>query len=136
MNKLSPDGPLRSTIERAPYVWMPHGVLRVAAYADREGFNSKIYDISSLRGSDDEIRKNFKKFKPDVVGLGGSLTHCYPNVKRISKILRDLYPDVWIITGAITASANVILAKTETVICVVMGNTFLEIIKLYKIKSK
>ena len=114
-----PDGPLSGTIEKPQYVWMPHGVLRVAAHIDRNGYSTEIYDISSLRGTDDEIKKNFQKVNPDVVGLGGSLTHCYPNLKRISKILRSLYPNVWIVIGgAITASANVILGKTETDICV------------------
>jgi len=116
----APDGPLSRTQEKSSYVWMPHGVLRVATYVERNGFSTDIYDINTLRGTDEEIKKKFKKVKPDIVGLGGSLSHCYPNIKRISRILRETFPNVWIITGgAITASANVILAKTETDICVI-----------------
>ena len=50
-----------------------------------------------------------------MVGLSATLSHCYPNVKRITKILRELFPDIWIVVGGhLTGSANVILNKTET----------------------
>ena len=62
----------------------------------------------------------FKKLKPTVVGLSCSLSHCYPNTIRISRILRQLFPDIWIVVGGhITSSANVILKRTETDICIV-----------------
>ena len=140
-----PDGPLWSTIESdllnggdqtQANVWMPHGVLRIARFIETKGYPCDIYDISSLRGSDDEIIKNLKKIKPTVIGLGAGLTHCYPNLKRLSKIIRKLFPDAWIITGgAITSSANVILTRTETDICVV-GDGELPFIKLLEYIDK
>ena len=122
-----PDGPLSGTIEpnlkednSANYVFAPLGILRVAAYIEKNNFETEIYDINSTRGTDEDLIKNFKRIKPDVIGLSGPLTHCYPNLKRITKILRKLFPDSWLITGgAITASANVILEKSHTDICVV-----------------
>ena len=54
------------------------------------------------------------------MGLSATLSHSYPSVKHISKILRQLFPDIWIVVGGhITSSANVILNRTETDICVV-----------------
>ena len=65
-----------------------------------------------------------------MVGLSAPLSHCYPNVKRISKILRDLFPDIWIVVGGhLTGSANVVLRKTETDICVV-GDGEIPFVKL------
>ncbi len=73
-----------------------------------------------MRGTDEELIKNFKKAQPTVVGLSGIFSQSYPNLKRVSKILRELFPDIWIIAGGhVTASANVILNKTETDICVI-----------------
>ncbi len=65
-----------------------------------------------------------------MVGLSATLSHCYPNVKRISKILRELFPDIWIIVGGhLTGSSNVVLRKTETDICVV-GDGEIPFVKL------
>jgi len=65
-----------------------------------------------------------------VVGLSAPLSHCYPNVKRIIKILRELFPDIWIVVGGhLTGSSNVILRKTEADICVV-GDGEIPFVKL------
>jgi radical SAM superfamily enzyme YgiQ (UPF0313 family) len=65
-----------------------------------------------------------------VVGLSAPLSHCYPNVKRIAKILRELFPDIWIVVGGhLTGSSNVVLYKTETDICVV-GDGEIPFVKL------
>lgn len=141
-----PDGPLHNTIEThlssddttQSHVWMPHGVLRIEAYMKQNGYDcNEIYDIGNLRGDDATIINNLKKIKPPtVVGLGAGLTHCYPNLKRISKIVRDLFPDCWVVTGgAITSSANVILNKTDVDICVV-GDGEIPFLKFVKYIEK
>ena len=79
----------------------PLGILRISSYLEKNGYSSDIYDINNLRPSDEELIKNFKRVKPTVVGLSAPLSYCYPNVKRISKILRELFPDIWIVVGAI-----------------------------------
>ena len=53
----APDGPLSRTQEKSSSVWMPHGILRVATYVERNGFSTDIYDINTLRGTDEEIKK-------------------------------------------------------------------------------
>lgn len=84
------------------------------------GDDFEYYDINNLRPTDEAIRERFSHINPTVVGLSAPLSHCYPNIKRISAILRDMFPDVWIVVGGhVTASAKVILEKTEADICVV-----------------
>ncbi len=98
----------------------PIGITRLIDWMETKGYSGDIYDINNLRPSDDEITKIFKKINPTIVGLSATLTHCYPNVKRIAKLLRQLFPDIWIVVGGhITSSANVILKRTETDICIV-----------------
>lgn len=122
-----PDGSLSNTLKSLFPVGnqrqrpiSPVGILRINTFIKKNGFDSDIYDINNLRPSDEELIKAFKKANPTVVGLSATLSHCYPNVKRITKILRDLFPNVWIVVGGhLTGSSNVVLKKTDTDICVV-----------------
>ena len=99
---------------------IPHGPLRISSWMEENGYSGDIYDQKNLRLSDEEMIKNFKRTNPTVVGLSAPLSHCYPNVKRITNILRELFPDIWIVVGGhLTSSAHVVLHKTETDICVI-----------------
>ncbi len=132
-----PDGSLSNTLKpllpRGNHYQVPIqpvGILRLMTWIEKKGYSSDIYDINNLRPSDEELIENFKRTKPTVVGLSATLSHCYPNVKRISKILRELFPDIWIIVGGhLTGSSNVVLRKTETDICVV-GDGEIPFVKL------
>ena len=132
-----PDGSLSNTLKpllpRGNHYQIPIqpvGILRLMTWMEKKGYSSDIYEINNLRSSDEELIKNFKRTKPTVVGLSATLSHCYPNVKRITKILRELFPDVWIVVGGhLTGSANVVLYKTETDICVV-GDGEIPFVKL------
>ena len=143
-----PLGPLDKTIESClsafgssndggtNYLFSPLGALRVGTYAENMGCDDiEIYDVNSLRGTDEELIKNFKEINPTVVGLSAPLSQCYPNLRRIAKILRKLFPDIWIVTGgAIANSANVVLEKTDTDICVVGDGEipFFKLLKYFK----
>ena len=132
-----PDGPLERTLqsllpwgndEQVPIE--PVGILRISTWMEQNGYNNDIYDINNLRPSDEELIETFKRINPTVVGLSGTLSHCYPNVKRISKILRKLFPNIWIVLGGhLTSSSNIVLYKTETDICVI-GDGEIPFIKL------
>jgi len=116
----------------------PLGITRLTDWMETNGYSGKIYDINNIRPSNDELIRVFKKVNPTVVGLSATLTHCYTNIKRIAKLLRQLFPDVWIVVGGhITSSANVLLKKTETDICVVGDGEipwvkFLDYVKTHK----
>ena len=98
----------------------PIGILRLIDWMETKGYKSEVYDINNIRPSSEQIIKTFKRIKPTVVGLSANLTHCYPSMKHIAKLLRQLFPDIWIIVGGhLTASANVLLHKTEVDMCVI-----------------
>jgi len=126
-----PDGPLEPTLK--PFVnkpYLPLGILRILSWMEKKGYSADIYDINFLRPSDEQLIKTFKQINPTVVGLSATLSWCYPNVKRISKILRELFPDIWIVVGGhLTGSSNVVLHKTETDVCVV-GDGEIPFVKL------
>jgi radical SAM superfamily enzyme YgiQ (UPF0313 family) len=139
-----PDGTLKKTLQ--PTIprrndslvpaWLPFGVLHILSWMEKKGYSADIYDINNLRPSDEELIKNFKRVKPTVVGLSAPLSYCYPNVKRISKILRELFPDIWIVVGGhLTGSSNVVLYKTESDICVVGDGEipFLKLLDYFKL---
>ncbi len=125
-----PVGPLDRLVQSEQETWQPVGILRVLSWMEKNGYSSDIYDIDNMKPSYEELIENFKRAKPTVVALSGILSHCYSNVKSISKILRELYPDVWIILGGnLSASSNIILGKTEVDICVV-GDGEIPFVKL------
>ncbi len=91
-------------------------VIRMGHTQDRVLF----YDIEMLSPTDDDIRNKLLKVKPDIVGLSAVLSHSYLQVKRVAKIIKEVAPDCWIVVGGhLTASARVILCKTEVDVCVV-----------------
>ena len=103
-----PDGSLSKTLKpllpRGNHYQIPiqpEGILRLMTWMEKKSYSADIYDINNLRPSDEELIKNFKQTNPTVVGLSAPLSHCYPNVKRISKILRKLFPNIWIVLGVI-----------------------------------
>ena len=116
-----PDGSLERTLQPtiprrkdanpwASSPWVPFGVLHILSWMEKKGYDGDIYDINNLRPSDETLIKNFKRTNPTVVGLSAPLSWCYSNVKRITKILRELFPDIWIVLGGnLTGSSNVVL---------------------------
>ena len=117
---LEPTEPMIPRYDGSPAITFPLGVLRILQSMEKEGYSGDVYDINNLRHSDEQLIENFKKTKPDVVGLSAVFLHCYPHLKRIAKIIRDVLPDAWIVVGGnITSSSNVILNKTETDVTIV-----------------
>ena len=110
----------------------PLGIQRVMSSVQEHGYDGEIYDINNLRHSDDEIVRNIKKVQPNIVGLSGPLSHCYPHIKRISKLIRKNFPDAWIIIGGnVAGSAHILLHQTEADITVV-GDGEIPFLKLLK----
>ena len=117
---LEPTEPMIPRNGRSPNITFPLGILRILQSMEKEGYEGEIYDINNLRHSDEQLIENFKKTKPDIVGLSAVFLHCYPHLKRIAQIIRDVLPDAWIVIGGnITSSSSVILHKTESDVCVV-----------------
>lgn len=78
------------------------------------------YDVDMLMPSDKDLAEYFRSYNPQIVGLSAVVSTCYAQVKRLSRIIRENCPDTLIVLGgSLTASANMVLRKTETDICVV-----------------
>lgn len=106
--------------EKIPSRLVPKtAIVSLMRWMSKFGYSADFYDIDMLIPSDDEIFDYFKSKQPDVVGLSAVVSGSYYHVKNISKIIRKACPSTWIILGGnLSASANVILRKTDVDICV------------------
>jgi radical SAM superfamily enzyme YgiQ (UPF0313 family) len=78
------------------------------------------YDIDMLLPSQEEIAQYFKEMRPNIVGLSAVTSGTYGQVKRLARTIREVCPEALIVLGGnLSASANVVLRKTEVDICVV-----------------
>ncbi len=88
---------------QAPLGIMPKvAIVSLVTQMKRAGFppsSYDFYDIDMLYPSDDEIRKYFSSYKPNVVGLSAVVSTSYSQIKRISTIIRSELPDCWIVMG-------------------------------------
>ncbi len=118
---LEPTEPLIPRNGRSPAsLTFPLGVLRVLQAIEKEGYTGTVYDVNNLRHTDEQLIEHFQRVKPDVIGLSAVFLHCYPHLKRMINIAREVVPNAWIVVGGnITSSSNVILDKTSADICVV-----------------
>jgi len=91
------------------------------SWAIKNGFpNCKFYDIDMLYPSDEEIKNFFIKNPTDIVGLSAVVSTSYTQVKRISKIIKEVNKKTLIVCGGyITAAADTVLRKTLVDVCVV-----------------
>ena len=102
----------------------------------------KFYDIDMLLPSDEVIINYFKKNPSDVVGLSAVVSTSYLQVKRLSKLIKQVNNKTIVVCGGyLTSAANTVLKKTDVDICVV-GNGeipwvgILKLIKEYKESKK
>lgn len=82
--------------------------------------NYDFYDIYLLYPTDREIKEYIENCKPDVVGLSAVTSTSYSQVKRISKIIKEINPNIWVVVGGyLTASSDTILKKCDVDLCFV-----------------
>lgn len=78
------------------------------------------FDIDMLYPDDKQIEKYFTDIKADIVGLSAVVSTSYMQVKRISRIIKNINKNTLIVCGGyLTAAANTVLRKTNVDICVV-----------------
>jgi radical SAM superfamily enzyme YgiQ (UPF0313 family) len=99
------------------------GVTRIIRWMEKNGYSSESYDfldIDALAPDDNTLKNYLQECKPDVIGISAVVSTSYVLVKKITKIARDVYPNVWIILGgSLSNSANVLIRKTEVDIVIV-----------------
>lgn len=78
------------------------------------------YDVDMELPTDERLARYFRETRPDVIGLSAVVSTCYYQVRRISRIARQVLPDAWIVMGgSLSASANLVLRRTDVDVCVV-----------------
>ena len=102
----------------------------------------KFYDIDMLLPSDEDVINYFKKNPSDVVGLSAVVSTSYLQVKRLSKLIKQVNNKTFVVCGGyLTSAANTVLKKTDVDICVVGDGEIawvgiLKLIKEYKESKK
>lgn len=116
-----PGEELRRKRSEGTFPIMPKvAITSLNSWGEKNGFKSDFYDIDMLYPSDYEIKKFFKKNHYDIIGLSAVVSTSYLQVKRLSKIIKEILPNVVIVCGGyLTAAAKTILEKTKVDICVV-----------------
>ena len=120
-----PPDPLVRAVDRsageAPL--SPPAIVPLIRWMQRSGYPPEsydYYDIVMLFPSDEEIREELRRSNPSVVGLSAILSTGYAHVKRISRLVKEVLPEAWIVLGGnVAIAANVILRKTDVDVCVV-----------------
>ncbi len=97
-------------------------IVSLIKWMEKHGYTREqydFYDIDMLDSSDEKIRAYFREYNPNVLGLSATVSTTYGIVKRIAAIAREECPNAWIILGgSLSASARVVLHKTEVDICI------------------
>ena len=98
-------------------------IVSIVKWMEKHGYPRETYDyydIDMELPSDERLERYFGEYQPDVVGLSAVVSTCYWQVRRISRIIRDACPDTWVVLcGSLTASANLVLRRTDVDMCVV-----------------
>lgn len=107
---------------RGPNRIIKIGIVALIKAMEAHGYsrdNYDYYDVDTLLPTDEDLIEYFGRVKPMVVGLSAVVSTSYMQVKRIAEIVRRVCPDCWIVVGGnLSASANVVIAKTEVDLCV------------------
>jgi len=94
-------------------------VLLLKALKDA-GYRPKFYDIDALRPSLDQIADFFRREQPDILGVSAVVSTSYRYVKELTHVVKEASPKTKIILGGnLAASAEVLLRKCPTDICVI-----------------
>lgn len=115
-------------------------IVSLIKWMEKHGYSREsydFYDIDMLYPTDEEIIAYFSEVKPTVVGLSAVVQTAYGQIKRISRLIRKVLPDSWIVMGGnLSASSEAVLMKTDVDITV-MGDgeiawvEFLDYVKTY-----
>lgn len=82
----------------------PLGLLSIAAYAEREGFNVRVIDLHVERWTIDTFRDKLRQYRPRVVGIG-MMTATAIAANRVARVVKDVHPDCTVVVGGVHAEA-------------------------------
>lgn len=113
-------------------------IVNIIKQMEKAGYDRSdiaFYDVDMMLPSDEEITAYLLRTKPDVIGLSAVVSTCYSQVKRLSRLARAALPNTLIVMGgSLSASANLVLNKSDVDICAVGDGelTWLELLKVYR----
>tara|TARA_Y100000294_G_scaffold173592_1_gene190051 strand:- start:191 stop:2101 length:1911 start_codon:yes stop_codon:yes gene_type:complete len=100
--------------------WAIVSLINEMKLAGMESHQYDFYDIDMLYPTDSEIKEYLLSYQPTVVGLSAVVSTSYSQVKRISKIVRELLPSTWVVMGGnLAAVSEVVLRQTDVDLSVV-----------------
>jgi anaerobic magnesium-protoporphyrin IX monomethyl ester cyclase len=82
----------------------PAGLGLIAAMLRNHGYRVAVVDVNGLRLSDQDVLSRIQQYNPRVIGIGGLIT-TYGWVKRMTRQMRQLWPDRKIILGGSVGSS-------------------------------
>lgn len=77
----------------------PLGLGYIAAVAEEKGHNVRILDCNALNLSEEEIRKELARTKPDIIGVQFPSVVGHPQSYKTVEIAHRVYPDIPIVVG-------------------------------------
>ncbi|KKL27974.1 hypothetical protein LCGC14_2379780, partial [marine sediment metagenome] len=130
----------------------PLGIGYIAAVLEREGYKVQPVDALvegwnnveqmapnkiRLGLSDEAIKKRILAFEPDMVGISSLFTMQTENVIHLSKLVKQVNPDITVVVGGANASAlPEVLIQDECIDFVVMGEGEHRLLTLIKTLEK
>jgi radical SAM superfamily enzyme YgiQ (UPF0313 family) len=82
----------------------PLGLLSVAAFAEREGFQVEVLDLHVERWSIDRFRQYLQTVVPKHVGIS-MMTATAIAANRVARIVKEIHPECTVVVGGVHAEA-------------------------------
>lgn len=107
-------------IRPIPTNFPPIGSLSLVKYLRRHGFeNVEFYNIDGNRPPYTQVLEHIRKARPDVLGVSAVVSTAYEYTKRLSLDVKRMLPNCLIVVGGnLAASADILLRRTGTDLCV------------------
>ncbi|MFA5153104.1 MAG: radical SAM protein [Clostridia bacterium] len=101
----------------------PLGLLTLASYMERNGYEARVLDVSALRLNDNQAIAAIKEYAPDIVGLTHSVYCSFPPLLNIARFCKQINPGIITVAGGIMPSymAGEIVANCEAIDFVIQG---------------
>jgi len=111
---------ITTPIRPVPTDFPPIGSLSIVSYVRRHGAGEiDFYNIDANRPRFEEAVDFIVRFKPDVLGISAVVSTAYEYTKKISLAIKERLPNILIVVGGnLAASAEILLRRTGTDICV------------------
>ncbi len=107
-------------IRPKPTYFPPIGSLSLIKYLRKSGFEDvHFYNIDGNRPDYAEVQETIRRIKPDILGISAVVSTAYDYTKKLADDFKESNPDgLAVVGGNMAASANVLLKKSGTDICV------------------